>query len=342
MNENRLKQNARITVETACGVRRGDAVLILSERTSKAPYHDDLLPIVTAMAEACTDLGAHPAILDIGRFVHSPAFKAGTPLRPLIAAIRAADVCINAVDYISFERLLRERPDEALAIDAYITASQRCFALQSHGMDRWDITAEQVAMINRRTDWLMQRIPASRTLHIASPAGTALTVGLGGATPNPFRVLVPLYGEVALVPEFGTETGTIIVDGPTQCGVRPKTELDRPPLRVDVADGCATGWDGDPVQVRRLEAFVQGASPRADHVDEVGILTTQLKANDQYWWEDGTHHSDRVHVALGNNHARDGRVHGYAHMDLEICRPTLSLDDTVIIREGVFVDANLL
>jgi hypothetical protein len=28
-------------------------------------------------------------------------------------------------------------------------------------------------------------------------------------------------------------------------------------------------------------------------------------------------------------------------MDLEICRPTLSLDDTVVIRDGVFVDENL-
>ena len=341
MNANRLNTNARITVEVACGVKPDDAVLIISEARSKAPYHDDLLPIVTALADACIDLGAHPAILDIGRFVHSPAFEAGTPLKPLIAAIQAADVCINAVDYVNFERLLRDRADAPLVVDGYITATQRYFALQSHKMDQWNITAEQVAMINRRTDWLMERLPRSRTLHISSPAGTDFRVGLAGATPNPFRVLVPLYGEVALVPEFGTETGTLIVDGPSQCGVRPKTELDRPPLRVDVADGRVTGWEGDDEQVRRLEAFVEGASPRADHVDEVGILTTQIKANDDCWWESGTHHSDRIHVALGNNDARDGRVHGYAHMDLEIVRPTLSLDDTVVIREGVFVDENL-
>ncbi len=341
MHEDRLRQNARITVEVACGVTCGDSVLIITERQSKPPYHDDLRPIAAALAEACIDLGAPPTVMDIGLYVHSTAFEQGEPLKPLIAAIRAADVCINAVDYVNFERLLRERPDEPLAVDGYITATQRCFALQSHGMDRWDITAEQVAMINRRTDWLMDRLPDGRTLHITAPAGTDFRVGLRGATPNPFRVLVPLYGEVALVPEFGTETGTLIVDGPSQRGVRPRTELDRRPLRVDVADGRVTGWDGDDEQVRRLEAFIEDASPRADHVDEVGLLTTGIKANDEYWWADGTHHSDRVHVALGNNPARDGRVHGHAHMDLELNRPTVRLDDTVIIREGKFVDENI-
>ncbi|MFW6155639.1 MAG: hypothetical protein ACOC95_10540 [Planctomycetota bacterium] len=341
MTENRLKKNARITVEVACGVKADETVLIITEARSKAPYHDDLRPIAAALADACADLDAHPAILDIGRVVHSTAFEQGAPLPPLAAAIEAAEVCINAVDYISFGRLVRRRADDQEVPDGYITATQRCFALQSHKMDQWDITAEQVAMINRRTDWLMERLPHSRWLHITSPAGTDFRVGLGGATPNPFRILVPLYGEVALVPEFGTESGTLIVDGPSQRGVRPRTELDRQPLRVDVADGRVTGWDGDDEQVRRLQAFIEDASPRADHIDEVGLLTTQLKANDECWWEDGTHHSDRVHVALGNNPARDGRVHGHAHMDLEINRPTLSLDDTVVIREGVFVDENI-
>jgi len=344
MNEDRLLANARITVETACGVEAGEAVLILTEKHSKPPYGDDLAPVTDALAAACVEIGAHPTVVDIGRFVHSPAFDQGVVLQPVAAAMEAADVVINAVDYVRLSRLTGESTNDegAWESDKYITATQRWFALQSHKMDQWDITAHDVAMINKRTDWLLGALDRASALHISSPAGTDFVVGLGeGAKANPFRVLVPLYGEVALVPQFGTESGTLIFDGPTQRGVRPTDEMERPPLCIEVADGVVTSCEGEPAQLDRLRAFIENASPRADHIDEVGILTTQIKANDECWWEDGTHNSERVHVALGNNLARDGRVHGHAHMDGEIVRPSIRLDDTVIVRDGVFVDENV-
>jgi len=343
MNDTRLHTNARITVETACGVKAGESVLILTEPRNKPPYGDDLLPVVDALAAACVEIGARPAVLDIGRFVHSQAFDDGAVLTPVAAAMEETDVMINAVDYVHFSRLVGESTNEAGAwkSDKYITAAKRWFALQSHKMDQWDITAKQVAMINKRTDWLMEVIPKSHLLHITSPAGTDFSVGLDGAKANPFRALVPLYGEVALVPQFGTESGTLIFDGPTQRNVRPADQLDREPLRIEVADGIVTDYAGEAEQLSRLRAFIEDASPRANHIDEVGILTTQIKANDECWWEDGTHHSDRVHVALGNNLARDGRVHGHAHMDGEIVRPTIRVDETVIVADGMFVDGNM-
>ena len=332
--------NARITIEVACGVQQGESVLILSESKSKAPYQDKLAPISEALALACTQCGAYPVIMDIGQFVHSKAFPGNDTPEPIRAAIRAADVVLNAVDYVHFTRLLGEGNNEAAAweSDKYITGAQRLYALQSHGMEQWEITAEEVANINRRTDWLLKQLSSSRSLHIRSQRGTDFRVGLTGATANPFRILVPLYGEVALVPRFGTENGKLVIDGPTQRGIRRHTELDRPPLEVDVTNGQVVDFRGDPEQVDRLREFIHGSDPIADHVDEVGIPTTRIKANDAYWWEDGTHHSHRVHVALGNNPYRDQRVHGVAHMDGEIISPTVTLDDTVIIRDGAFLD----
>jgi hypothetical protein len=95
---------------------------------------------------------------------------------------------------------------------------------------------------------------------------------------------------------------------------------------------------GDPVQMERLKRFIASGNPPADAIDEVGILTTNFEDNDKYYWSDGTHHHDRVHVALGNNVRRDMLVHGPRHMDCEMTKPTISIDGLVIVENGVFLD----
>ncbi|MDD4192524.1 MAG: hypothetical protein PHI28_14420 [Mangrovibacterium sp.] len=97
-------------------------------------------------------------------------------------------------------------------------------------------------------------------------------------------------------------------------------------------------YTGDPVQVKRLKEFIASGDPPANAIDEVGILTTKFKENDECYWSDGTHHHDRVHVALGNNVLRDMLVHGPKHMDCEVSKPTTSIDGVVITKDGVFQD----
>jgi leucyl aminopeptidase (aminopeptidase T) len=154
----------------------------------------------------------------------------------------------------------------------------------------------------------------------------------------PILGIVPLYGEVAIVPSLEPTSGVLVVDGPTQMGVRPADEVDRAPLRIAVEAGRVADMSGDPVQIERLKEFVASGDPAADAIDEVGILTTVFKDNDIYYWSDGTHHHDRVHVALGNNVRRDTVIHGPRHMDAEICKPTISIDGLTIVKDGIFCD----
>jgi len=105
-----------------------------------------------------------------------------------------------------------------------------------------------------------------------------------------------------------------------------------------VEAGRVVAVSGDPVQIERLERFIASGDPPADAIDEVGILTTNFVENDIYYWSDGTHHHDRVHVALGNNVRRDTVVHGPRHMDCEINKPTISIDGLVIVEHGIFLD----
>jgi len=56
-----------------------------------------------------------------------------------------------------------------------------------------------------------------------------------------------------------------------------------------------------PQQVERLKAFLASGDPHPEFIDEVGIPTARTMDNDRFWWSDGTHHLQRVHIALGNN-----------------------------------------
>ena len=316
-------------------------MLLLTEKTSKSPYNDSLEPINQVLVDACLDLGVRPTLMDIGEYVHGQAFKDGHVDKTVSEAIRSADVVLNVVDYIHFSRLVGFGSNEegAWLSDQYVTGEQRLFALQSHGMNQWEITDEQIAMISRRAHWLVEQVRKSGRISVTGVAGTSFSCRLGDASNVlPFLCLVPLYGEVPVIPAQGTEEGILVVDGPTQQGIRPKNELDREPLSIVIEGGKVVDFCGDPQQVARLKAFIEGGDPKADSVDEVGILTTDAAENDKYWWEDGTHHHDRTHIAIGNNVLRSENVHGKAHMDCEIGKPTVTVDELTVVRDGVFAD----
>jgi leucyl aminopeptidase (aminopeptidase T) len=188
----------------------------------------------------------------------------------------------------------------------------------------------------------MEMLASAERVRVAAPAGTDLSFGMGPeATMHPILAIAPLYGEVAVTPAHGTESGVIVVDMATQMGVRPTDELDREPLRIEVEDGQVASWGGDPVQVGRFAQYIDSGDPPARNIDEVGIVTTQIKINDP-WWRDGCHYTETVHIAPGNKTRRDAVVHGARHMDGQISRPTISLDGQVIMRDGQFVHERLL
>jgi leucyl aminopeptidase (aminopeptidase T) len=331
--DDKLPQNARIVLEASCRAKPGETVLMVAD--------EKLLPYAPALASAAVELGLVPAIMDITDFLSSPAYDEGRVLEPLKAAMEESDIVIgntrdvhdpNRADYA---RLVGD-PD---VHDSCLTAERRWVYLQCNGVEDWDITAEEVVKLRERTHWLQGLLRSSKGGRITSSLGTDFAFGLGpGASCVPVLGIVPLYGEVAVVPSLASTSGVFVADGPTQLDVRPAHETDREPLRITVEAGRVAAMGGDPVQIERLERFIASGDPPADAIDEVGILTTNFVENDLYYWSDGTHHHDRVHVALGNNVRRDTVVHGPRHMDFEINKPTISIDGLVIVEDGIFLD----
>lgn len=329
----KAQENARIVLEASCRAKPGEQVLIIADTV--------IGPIAGTIAAAAVDLGLLPMIADITHFLGSPAYEQNRYLRHLQEAMKVADIVIfNTKDVhdpnrSDFSRLM----GDADVHDMHLTADRRWVYLQCAGMDQWSISADRVRRKDRITRSLARKLKTATSGRITSPGGTDLTFGLGEPSAAvPVLGIVPLYAEVAVVPNpLGTD-GVLVVDGPTQMGVRPKEEQDQEPLRIEIRNGRAVGFSGDQEQLKRLRAFIASGNPPADAVDEVGIVTTPFVENDRFYWSDGTHHHDRAHVALGNNVRRDTIIHGPKHMDGEIEQPTIAIDGTVIIRDGVVVE----
>ena len=333
--DDQLARNALVTLEGPCGLRPAETLVICTRRSNHAyAKAENVVTYVQALGRAAVDMGAHPVVLDITEFLSSAAFKEGVVLESVSAALAGADVVVNTMDDVSFARLVGRQDND----DEFLTARGRWVFLQANGMEHWLLTPEKVGAIRPRTERLIELIRNAREVRVTSPAGTDFRFAMGqGANATPILGIVPLYGEVATAPRQGSESGLIVVTGPTQMGVRPADELDREPLRIEVAAGRVVGYTGDPVQVERLGEFIASGDPPAEAIDEVGIPTSRVMENDQWWWSDGTHHLKRVHIALGNNLRRESHVHGPRHMDVEVDDPTITIDGQTILERGEFV-----
>jgi len=328
----RLLENAKTVLEASCRARAGESVLVLV--TS-----DAIAERAPALIAAALELGLLPAAMDIRGFVDSPAYRQGLLQEPVKAAIEAADIVLNNIVHVhdsmrpDFSRLLGD-PD---VHDKTLNGERRWVYVQCAGMEEWDVDRSAVRGIAERTHGLLELLRSARRGRITSQPGTDLTFGLGPrATCTPILGIVPFYGEVAIAPFAQATSGVFVVDGPTQLDVRPASETGRRPLRITVDAGRLVDVEGDPEQLARLKAFVASGDPRADTIDEVGVVTTPFEENDRYDWPDGTHHHDCAHVALGNNERRDVVVHGPRHMDGEIRKPTIHVDDLLVVENGVF------
>jgi leucyl aminopeptidase (aminopeptidase T) len=326
-----LLQNAKVLLEVSCQAKAGEMVVILSNQP-----HDRY---ARGICEAADKLGLHPMIMDLGEYPCTRdiyhLYPDSPPLPPVRAALEAADIVINIPSF-SYDRLIGRNDND----DSYLTAGKRWVSLQSNGMEHWHLKAEDVAAIRTHTTWLLGVLEGAEWGHVTAPAGTDFHFRLGPNSSHvPVLGIVPLYGEVAVVPG-GEEHGVFVIDGPTQMSVRPVNEMLREPLRIEVEGGHVKGYSGDREQVARLAEFMDSGTPRADCIDEVGLTTTHVPENDVVGlggWADGTHNGHRIHIAIGNNVGRQAVVHGSRHMDGEVDRPTVTIDGRVTMQDGIFV-----
>lgn len=327
--EERRYKNALMTLKIRAKVKPGETVTMLMGERDGHPEGPNRLDAV-ALARAARDMGAYPLIIDITEFRNMPEWRENKGFEAVRQAIMHSDVVLGYVWWLVHLGLgIDGSPDPYLVCDG----PKRWVSLL-RGMDKWDMTEEEVARIEPVTMELLAKVEKGKTFRVTSPAGTDFTFETESA--KQILGIYPVYGEVAIMPKYGSGSGIVVVDGPTQRNVRPAKETDREPIRVVFEKGEVVSYSGDPEQIARLEAYMNSAEVPGKYVDEVGIPTTRALSNNDCW-SDGTHNCNTIHIAIGNNGLRSDIVHGELHMDMEVKDPTFYIDGEIVMKDTIFL-----
>ncbi|RMG63512.1 MAG: aminopeptidase [Calditrichaeota bacterium] len=190
--------------------------------------------------------------------------------------------------------------------------------------------------IAQRTYQLTRLLTEGKLARITSRAGTDIRVPIEGIRaiastglihrPGQFGNLPS--GEAYLMPREGESEGVVVVDG-SMAGIG---LIEEQPIRLVVERGMAVAVEGGR-EARRLNEMLEAVGPKARNLAELGVGTNHAARITGAVLEDekvmGT-----VHLALGNNASMGGTVTVPLHLDGVLRRPTLWVDDRLVLEEG--------
>lgn len=179
-------------------------------------------------------------------------------------------------------------------------------------------------------------LDAGEVAHLTTPFGTDITIPIRGikaisstgliTEPGTFGNLPS--GESYLMPEEGKSQGIFVVDG-SMAGIG---LIQDQPVKIRVENGYAVDITGGKEAARLLE-MIESIGEPARNLAELGIGTNYMAQITGEILEDekvaGT-----VHLALGNNVSMGGTVNVGFHVDGIMTRPTLRIDDRLLLDDG--------
>ncbi len=138
-------------------------------------------------------------------------------------------------------------------------------------------------------------------------------------------------GEGYIAPLEGKSEGIIVIDG-SMAGVG---KLEDEEIKITVEEGFATEIRGGKA-ADKLLSIMQPFGKLAFNVAELGIGTNDKALVIGNVLEDekaiGT-----VHIAFGDNKSMGGTIRVASHLDGVIMKPTVYVDDSLIMKEGKFL-----
>jgi leucyl aminopeptidase (aminopeptidase T) len=288
---------------------------------------------------------ANPATLGLGERLRGEAGRAGAeavlammaersshagePPASIAAAMAAADVVLAPTVQSLSHTAARKAASEAGARIATLPGVTEQMLAR--------VMSADMAELRRKGDAVAELLTAASEARIRCANGSDLTLGLEG------REAIPdageLDGEAAfgnlpcgegfIAPVEGSCAGTLVVDG-TIAGVGIPAE----PVRMELLDGrlaTASGPEGE-----ALLELLREHGEEATTVAELGIGTNEKAELTGNVLEDekilGT-----AHVAFGASAAIGGRIQVPVHLDCVVMRPTVTIGETEVVREGEFL-----
>lgn len=311
---NELIKAAQTAVSNCLAVKKGESVLVITD--------EPLRKIGYAFWEASKEVGSEAMLLEI-----LPRSSNGEePPEAVAKFMKDFDVLIIPTSKSMSHTKARREACEGGA---------RCVTLPGILEDTMIRTLNaDYNEIAQRSIKLAEVVSRGKTAKVTTPAGTDVTISIEGRTchadtglvhrPGDFSNLPA--GEVYIAPVEGTANGVIMVDGAMVGKVKK-------PIKIVVREGLATQIIGDQA-ARELEKMIEPFGEPGRNVAELGIGTNHKAKIVGSVLEDekvlGT-----VHMALGDNKSMGGNISVPSHLDGILLKPTLWIDDKIIMKDGV-------
>ncbi|MEW6228004.1 MAG: aminopeptidase [Bacillota bacterium] len=311
-----LRQAARIALTQCMGVSSGESVLVITD--------EKLREIGYALWEGARRLGAEAMIIEMIERARN-----GEEPPPAVAAImKEVNVVLAPTSKSLSHTAARRQANAAGARIATLPGITRDAMVRTLSADYSRVAemSKQVAAI----------LSSGRIAHVTSPSGTDVTMSLEGREGHPDTGMYHLAGdfgnlpagEAYIAPVEGTSNGVIVVDG-AMAGVGVLEDH----IRMKVESGFVVEISGGQAAAA-LECSIGRLGKPARNIAELGVGTNDRAMITGEVLEDekvlGT-----VHIAIGNNVSFGGNVDVPSHLDGIVLRPTLVVDDTVVIENGV-------
>lgn len=183
---------------------------------------------------------------------------------------------------------------------------------------------------------LKEILEKGKYIRVTAPAGTDISFSIEGRTAYASKGLFHAKGESGnlptgetfLAPVEGTANGIFVVDG-SMAGLG---LIKNANIRIEVENGYATKISGGTL-ARKLKQQLNAAGKDAYNIAEFGIGTNDSAKLSGVLLEDekvmGT-----IHIALGNNVSMGGSINVPIHLDGVVKKPTVWLDDKLLMKEG--------
>jgi leucyl aminopeptidase (aminopeptidase T) len=316
-----LQEVARRVVEEYLDVRPHEAFLVVTDTGADAAIAEAVLAAARARGADATHVR-----------IAARATSGEEPPAPAAAAMAAADVCLC----VTARSLYHTRAKG----EAQAAGTRGCFNAPA-SVAAWTsgaMTADFLE-IRRVAEHLAARLRETGRVRVTSPAGTDVTVAVGGREPRgwytgivrePGQISAFPGGEVSFPPVEGTSRGTIVFE-------QVMTDVGRlgEPVTVRVEDGRAVAIEGGE-EAGRLRALVEGVEG-ATNVAELGIgLNPEARLDGEII--EAKKRIGTAHFALGDNAGGyGGVVECPLHLDGLLLDVTVELDGEAVVRNGRLV-----
>lgn len=307
-----LIDGAKIAISTCMGVKKGEKVLIITD-TEKQKIGEVLF-------KAAVEAEAKTMLVKM-----LPRSRDGEePPEAIAEMMKEVDVIIAPTKYSLTHTQSRRKANRAGARIATMPGITE--DMVSHGGMSADFSK-----IERNIKRVYRKIKGRKKVKITTESGTDLVMSLKGRDwitedtgichkKGEFTNLPA--GELFIAPVEGTAEGKLVIDGSF-------LELLSEPVKVTVKDGHATRIIGAKNAVKLLNKG--GRDGR--NIGKLGIGMNPNAKIIGNVLEDGKV-LGTIHIGFGDNFTFGGRVRCGVRADGVIKKPTLLLDDKVIIKNG--------